>query len=42
MRHYFRRWSRNGKRVDLNEVLRREVRSTMGKRSQPTVAILDS
>lgn len=40
--HYFRLWSNDGTWAALNEVLRREVRAAVGKRAQPTAAILDS
>jgi len=40
--HYFRLWSRDGTWAGLNEVLRREARAAVGKRAQPTAAILDS
>ena len=39
---YFRRWRKNGLWALLNETLRTFVRRQVGKRAQPTAAILDS
>lgn len=39
---YFRRWCKQGLFEQMNHVLRTDVRREVGKRSQPTAAILDS
>jgi putative transposase len=39
---YFRRWCKNGLLERINDVLRSDIRRSVGKRSQPTAAILDS
>ena len=40
--HHFRHWTRNGLLARLNDRLRAKVRQSLGKRSQPTAASLDS
>jgi putative transposase len=39
---YFRRWTRDGTWERLNDGLRRQTREAVGKKSEPTAAILDS
>jgi putative transposase len=39
---YFRRWKNDGTWERLNDVLRRTVRESVGKASEPTAAIIDS
>lgn len=39
---YFRHWTQEGTWERLNDVLRRNVREVVGKKSEPTAAILDS
>lgn len=40
--HYFRLWTRQGRWQIIHDLLRGEVRVAVGKRRQPTAAILDS
>ena len=39
---YFRQWTQDGTWERLNDVLRRKVREAVGKKSEPTAAIIDS
>lgn len=39
---YFRQWTQEGTWERVNDVLRRQVRQAVGKKSEPTAAIIDS
>lgn len=39
---YFRRWRLDGTRERIHDALRRQVRRSAGKQSEPSTAILDS
>ena len=40
--YYFRRWQRQGRGEQMNQVLREQVRMKQGKSHQATAAIVDS
>ena len=40
--HYFRQWKRDGTWVAIHDHLHAEIRKKMGRRSEPSAAIIDS
>ena len=42
VRYYFDKWTEDGTWVDINDRLRRQVRTLAGRAAEPTAGILDS
>src|SRR6266700_788185 len=40
--HYFRKWSRNGRLLQIHEALREQVRQSQDRELTPSAAIIDS